>query len=621
MGFVAPQFFMTPVSSTGSHGIVWLRRRRALTQDPWFWSFLVFLITIISGGIALFPKVWRSTPAHVAPVIRISGLDVIQAQSLSRTAHRMESEGNLPGAAKAWFTAISNHPGDASLHEGLLNLVLGQAKPDLGSLTLAVSSAHWLLRLSGTNEHSLQLAAGVLSKAGLHDEVWNLLNPAHRTASLSTDRILAITAFETDRFDVFSQIWSRNEDAFRKDRRLQLYHHAWLSIWGPLADSSSALKSVEQACQTPDQAVAALRLKLIIYSQRVDPAAFDDAFNRLKVLEEARIQDHVRYWLFHAYLGNHDKAKMAARSANLTPVSVMEATLLINGWNQLGLTDLIAGFARKQLPNFPSALRLHLQVARTLLAAKRWEDIHLLSAMIRANPRLSRPLGGYADFLAGRSALGLGHPSQARDLFQKLTTTHPEDPALGFEIAKELVGLGYSDSAVPLLKRLEQPLSASTNYWKICGAAANAVREEGLLVSATRRALALSPRDNSLTVEYGYALAVSRREPTECLRITLEAASRAPKSPLANLCRALALSQTGRFADALQLLEKVSPESLSPDLRNQWWLCRFESEIGLGKTDMAQAAMVAIHRSALFPSQRDWLTRVQSRKTLVTPAP
>ena len=64
-----------------------------------------------SSSFALYvPKFWRVTPDSFNPVVKISGLDVTQAWSLSRTALRQEKEGQPELAFHAWQAAVANYP-------------------------------------------------------------------------------------------------------------------------------------------------------------------------------------------------------------------------------------------------------------------------------------------------------------------------------------------------------------------------------------------------------------------------------------------------------------------------------------------------------------------------------
>jgi hypothetical protein len=558
-------------------------------------------------------KLWRSTPAHMPWDIRISGLDMLQARTLARTARKLEAQGRPSEAATAWFTAIANHPGDVSLHENLLHLVLDQKKPDGRSRSLGVGSANWLLQLSGTNSRTLPLAAAMLSTAGLHDEVWNLLNSAGIPVTYPTDRILAITAFETDRFDLFSKIYLRNETAFLKDPELKLYHDAWSVLWGPVIDSVPAMEAIHKAIRSENQAALALRLKLLIHSHRIDIAAFNETFKILKAMDEARVQDHIRYWLFHENLGDHDRAVQAARAADLKAFSALEASAMLNAWAQLGLSDLLSAFAGHQLPNFSSSYRLHIQVANGLLVAKRWEDIRLLAAMMKANRRLGSSFSAYADFLEGRAALGLDQPKLARECFLKVLSRPPKDGALSFQIAKSWVELGYADEAVQLLELLEPALNSSKDYWILSCAAANLAHRETLLLKAARRALDFSPHDTSLLLNYGFALSACRKKPTEAVATTWECLSHVPNSLTAQLSHALALSLNGRYNDALRRLQDTPIEGIPVELHSQWWFCKLESSLGLQQSPAARFALAALDRSSLFPSQRDWLNQIRSQ--------
>jgi hypothetical protein len=66
-----------------------------LYYDVWFR--LAAMVLILSGVFlaAVLPKIWTATPDGFLPVVRISGLDLVQAWSLRRSAEKFERQGQL----------------------------------------------------------------------------------------------------------------------------------------------------------------------------------------------------------------------------------------------------------------------------------------------------------------------------------------------------------------------------------------------------------------------------------------------------------------------------------------------------------------------------------------------
>src|SRR5437764_521365 len=87
-----------------------------------FWFRLVFLAFLLGAVfLALFlPKMWTVSPPGFKPVIKVSGLDLVQAWSLKRSALKAAAAGKNEDAAYAWQAAIANDAADPDLYRGSL---------------------------------------------------------------------------------------------------------------------------------------------------------------------------------------------------------------------------------------------------------------------------------------------------------------------------------------------------------------------------------------------------------------------------------------------------------------------------------------------------------------------
>src|SRR5258706_14787160 len=61
-----------------------------------FWFRMAFLaLVFLMVFLSLFlPKVWRTSPPNFLPVVKVSGLDLVQAWSLQRTARKQMAAGH-----------------------------------------------------------------------------------------------------------------------------------------------------------------------------------------------------------------------------------------------------------------------------------------------------------------------------------------------------------------------------------------------------------------------------------------------------------------------------------------------------------------------------------------------
>jgi hypothetical protein len=81
-----------------------------LIYSPWFRAAVIAMVLLGLAAALMLPKIWNVAPAGWTQEIRISGLDVLQAWSLSRTAERQERTGKPDAALYSWGAALANYP-------------------------------------------------------------------------------------------------------------------------------------------------------------------------------------------------------------------------------------------------------------------------------------------------------------------------------------------------------------------------------------------------------------------------------------------------------------------------------------------------------------------------------
>ena len=117
--------------------------------------FTIVSLVIVTAGIML-PKMWRRTPDGFKPIVRISGLDKLQAWSLHRSALRLEAEGKERPAIMAWERAVANDPCDLELARGNLRAIIKWDKRNEFRPS-ALGQGLWLLRIGQTNMADVEL--------------------------------------------------------------------------------------------------------------------------------------------------------------------------------------------------------------------------------------------------------------------------------------------------------------------------------------------------------------------------------------------------------------------------------------------------------------------------------
>src|SRR5688572_1270909 len=125
---------------------------------------LVFLATL---PFLLFPLI-KASPEGFNPPLRVSGIDLIQAWNLKRTAVKQARSMSFDASVFTWRMAIANNAADADLIRGLLRTV-GQAEQPERYADVTVAYSRWLLRLTKTNRFDLELVTSLYEQVGLYD--------------------------------------------------------------------------------------------------------------------------------------------------------------------------------------------------------------------------------------------------------------------------------------------------------------------------------------------------------------------------------------------------------------------------------------------------------------------
>jgi len=570
-----------------------------------------FLIVLGAGSLmALFavlmlPKIWLSTPADSDPKIRISLIDMLQARSLAKSARAQEAAQHPTEAFQSWRSAIANNPGDPSLTEGLIQFVLRQEHPEPTLLMGAASQASWLMHLLKTNEASVHLTGRIYARAGFYEEAWHMLASTNNAISPDVAKVFAISAFEIGRFDAFRQTWLQNESLFKNDPELLVYQAAWTATLGAPADGISALNRLREACESKDVRILALRLKCLVEAHRLDSLALDATLKALQDARGDRLEDHVRSWTLHNYLGHRNVAIAAARAYPALPKTNREATLALQVWSQMGLDDLIAEFARNQLGRFEHLPELWVSIALDLIKSKRWDDVRALAASIRSSPRLSGALGGFIDFMEGMVESGTLNSARAEELFKNVLKKRPSSPVLTYSIADALISLGHHPIAFDLLEPMESSLGDRPDYWHKMIQCSHSQRRAERLLSVTRKAHQRFPKNLALANDYAAALLILNQESGEAVRITLEVQKQFP-STASRINHAIALIRNSRLEEAKQLLKAIPGESLPHDQRSFWHLALFEAAVAASDHSLAEKEFARVDSELLFPEQRLW---------------
>jgi hypothetical protein len=312
---------------------------RQLLYERWFrLAFALFALVFVF--LALFlPKIWRTSSPDFRPVIKVSGLDLLQARSLRRSAIKAAAAGKFDEANLDWQAALANNRADPDLARGALqNLVKDPHRRQHAAQ--GIQEALWLLRLTGTNLVDLELSAQVLAEFRYHDLVISLAEPRVKELTPALAAVYLKALFDIGRIQAFDARWKELSARVPNDPELQLYRAAYLVDWGPPESMTSARQQLEAATQDPARRITAYRLKLALSAHQMDANEYGQTLKKLEEWREDSLNYHVGYWRLLAGSGRKAEAAELARDYPHPPASPVEVTELAQTYSALDMREM-----------------------------------------------------------------------------------------------------------------------------------------------------------------------------------------------------------------------------------------------------------------------------------------
>lgn len=566
---------------------------------------LVAIVLAFLFVVAMAPKIWVSSPEHVEETIRISGLDLLQAWNLKRTARRQVAEGKPEEAITSWISAVGNNPADLESLRGLLRTVVAVPKMERAYLGTAVGQARWLLKLSQTNSADVALCSEVYRHFELYPQILALANGPVGQLDPATVENLLIALFETGRMENFGQTWS--QDSARQAGRplASLYHAAWAAGWGPVSEISGGRTALDAAAGAAGPLTrTARRLQLALHASRFDLASYETVLSRIRDDHDTRVQDEVRLWLLLEQSGRKDRAIELAKRHTLPAETATEADLLIQAWRRLGMTDIAIEFARKQLPNFSYHPGIWIALADLLMETRNWDELRALALEMRAG-RLREAYQGWTQYLEGVVDHHRNRMVDATNQFQAAVTNQIQEPLLAFNAAGEMRKLGYPTQATALLRTLQGRFPDSAVFWSYLQRSAFEARQGDVILEASEQ-LHLLQRTNAVVANnFAAALLTQRTRPTDALRITENLFQRYSRNPAVRINHATALIRNGRLDDAAPVLRGLAGTEMTDSEQTFAAMAWFEYHDARSEPGPALEAAAKVERRFLFRDQLD----------------
>lgn len=581
-----------------------------------FWFRMAFLICLcVAIFMALFlPKIWRVTPKGFLPVVKISGLDKLQAAMLRRTAQKATAAGQFDQAAHAWQAALAQNPADADLARGQVRSVLAQEPPNPKLGWPAVRNSLWLLRLTQTNRADLALAVRLYEKFRLYELISQLLRPRAVTLTGGLQTAYLKAQFHGRQMADFASGWKRLAPAQQAEPEMALFHAAYLAAWGPPETAAEGKHQLAAALDGPAPLrVVATRLQLAIYAQLDDASGFAGALRRLEQSRADSALDHVQYWRLLVASGQKHEAAELARNYVYPPASSIEVIQLAEMNAALGLTEQALQLLDRYAPQFPYSDQLWISYANLLIQEKRWDELRAIASQMRHYDQVRDQLEAFSFYLEAQADLAQRRREPAERALEQAARRPFPSPTLGLAVATGSLKLGYPNTARTILVKLEAVLATNLTYWQAAFDTAIELKDGDWLLKSARNLYQAQPVNPVQLNRYAAALLVNRQQTDEAVQLTRQLVRAYPRSVAAVINHSIALLLNQRAAEAAALLATVNPKALQGEEAHAYYLAQFELCLHQQKLQAARQALQGVDNARLFPAQHRWLEQAQAK--------
>lgn len=582
--------------------------RLMLFEFRFFVAFLCFLGFLLF--LALFlPKIWRSSPPGFTPIVKVSGLDLAQAWSLKRSARNSMAAQQWENAAYCWDAAIANNAADPDSLRGMLRLLIASPQVQRARGAQIPGYAHWLLRLTATNQTDLVLAVQALDAARAFDTVLNLIaaTPGESPPELQAARLRAL--FQSGRTDEFDRSWRASPAAVQQAPAVRLCRAAWTAGWATAGATADARNDLETAATDAQWSVDASRLQLQLARRLVDLELHERAYQRLEKAGALSAEDQAGLWLLLQAAGQAERARELAGAFAETGANPQDTLTVADAQLRLSLPERARQTLHQGLQRMPGSVELWVALANLLVNERQWSELAELVWQIRASDVVHIPLQLYALYLEARAESGLGRRASADDALAKLAETPAGNTRLARMTATGLLDMEQHRLARDLLLKIEPDQQGDPSFWHALVVAAVHLKDAPLLKRAATRAYEIAPANVICRNNYAAALLIFREQPEVAVQLTFDILRANPRSPQAVLNHALALAQNYRFNEARDRIQGMTESGLGPMELQALRLCRVEIAAGAGRLEEARALAATIDRAQLMEPQRAWLER------------
>ncbi|MBX3747472.1 MAG: hypothetical protein KF833_19355 [Verrucomicrobiae bacterium] len=605
----------------------WLHRRlsrfqlfRILRHDRLFlvlFSGMALIALLVALGV---PRIWRTTPHDFSgPLIRVSGIDLLQVKSLSRAAQRASRAHRPAEALYAWRSALANNFADVRTHRALLAFLHDQPRTEVSDPVLALVSVSWLMALTHTNRADVPLAADILEKFGRPHLALHLTEPLADLDD-AVARAHARSLLAAGRYRAFDTFWERHGHSWTSDPVMTLYRDAGLAVTDTTSTGLSSLDRLRHAVSQPGPiGIRAARLLSRVAVQRRSVPDFERALVRLDADGAASVADHADLWRALAAEDRAPEARHRARDyAAPLPRDATVALHYLETLTSLDLDDMALAFLERHATRYGLASgiwKLHFDL---LARAGRWNDLRRLATDLHSRSSRNDPVFPEVVWAEYRVAHAEGRSAEADTLAREIAHLPAPTVEAATRFASGLRAHHRATWGLQLLRNNETAFADEAEFWTELFALAYEVKDVAELTRAVEGLLRVQPGSDLWTNNRAALLLITGENPAEALQLTFNALSRRPHAVGLSINHALALVRNGRAAEAETRLQRIPASRLTGPAAANYHLAWVEVHQALGRAPEAAGAARHIDPSHLLPPQ---IQRLESLLPTPDPSP
>ncbi len=536
-----------------------------LFYDRWFrFAAILFVLALIIVGMML-PRIWRVTPAHM-PIVRISGLDFMEAASLRRAAEKLSESGQVKEALSSWRSSVENNPGNSETIRKMLQFINRQTSPPNEFVNYAAMRGVWLLSLSKTNLADLSLVIETLEKIQEDSYVATLAGPRAVELSASALGALARSEFRLGQMEKFDTLWQLQPEALSKQTETALFRMAWEAGFGPPSSLVRGQMQLQHALVSTNEFIAetAHHLTLIISYTAQDIVNYQRMLDWLVEHHVDRVTEHINYWRLLVSVGRRSEAHDLAKAFSRPPNTADEALGIATVLSELEMEEVGIEFLEKNTSNFGFSAPIWVALADLRIKKEKWSDLFAQGVSMRRDEHLGGSLDGYSFFVEGLSNAKTGRSEAAARAFKNASESRFSGSVyLAFKCAREMREAGFPTESENLLRKLQTGFTKQAEYWFELSLAAFQSRDMQTFSMAAEKAYTLEPDKDGYVQNYAAVLLAEHRKPEESVKLTRHQLEQFPNNSDLQVNHALALIQNNRFDAAETILKRVNPNRLN----------------------------------------------------------